>query len=167
MAAVTRPMPSAAAMAGGSPMGVVQGIVGWAAAYPELDVLDVLTSEASRNSQSIESSCAGAAAFADLSTEDVFATNPLEVPSWRKRIDASEVRQAHVPSFFVVAPTSPSHVEDMRSVAERLCKVSTTVEFRTYPGADHDSVLQIAEGDYLAWIADRFAGRPATGNCDA
>lgn len=152
-------------MAGGSPAGLVQGIVGWSAAYPELDAADLLTPQALRESRSIEKSCDAAWTFDGRPTEDVFTADPTKLASWDDRIEASRVNQAPFPVYFVVAPTSDLHVEEVRAVANRLCQVSDAVRFESYPGSDHDSVLRRAQPDYFAWIADRFASTPATGNC--
>jgi acetyl esterase/lipase len=155
----------AVTMAGASPMGLVQGIVGWAAAYPELDAADLLTPQALTDSRSIEQSCDAAWTFEGRPTEDVFIADPTDVSAWDVRIEASRVDRAPFPAFFVVAPLSARHVEEIRTVAKRLCQVSDAVRFESYPGSSHDGVLKLAQPDYLAWIADRFASRPATGNC--
>ena len=154
-------------MAGDSPGLLVQGVVAWAAAYPDLDPADVLTPRALEVSRGIEASCDAAGSFDSRQTDDVFAANPLDVASWRKQIEASRVRQAPFPVLFVVAPGSVRHVEEIRTVTDRLCRVSKAIQFASYPGTDHDSVVDIAQRDYLDWIADRFAGKPATGNCGA
>jgi hypothetical protein len=75
------------------------------------------------------------------------------------------VKHAPFPAFFVVAETSASHVQQIRKVAQRLCRVSSAVRFEVYPGTDHDGVLQAALQDYIQWIADRFGGTTAAGNC--
>jgi acetyl esterase/lipase len=156
----------ASATAGGDPSGVVQGIAGWTSAYPELDPADVLTPRAVRDMGSLESDCETAQSFSGRPAKDIFAADPRNVTAWNKRIDASRVKQVPFPAFFVVAQTSASHVQQIRKVAQRLCRVSSAVRFEVYPGTDHDGVLQAALQDYIQWIADRFAGLPATGNCD-
>jgi pimeloyl-ACP methyl ester carboxylesterase len=155
----------ASAMAGANVSGVVQGVAGYAAAYPELHPADILTPRALRDIQLLEATCEAVRAFVDRPADEVFAANPLDVASWNKRIEASRVRQLPFPAFFVVAPTSASHVEELRAVAKRLCQTKDSVRFESYPGSDHDSVLQVARRDYFAWIADRFASKPAIGNC--
>jgi acetyl esterase/lipase len=155
----------ASAMAGGDPSGVVQGIAGWTSAYPELDPADVLTPRALRDMGSLESDCETAQSFSGRPTKDVFAADPRNVAAWNKRINASRVNQAPFPAFFVVAETSASHVQQIRKVAQRLCRVSQAVRFEVYPGTDHDGVLQAALRDYIAWMADRFSGVPSAGNC--
>jgi pimeloyl-ACP methyl ester carboxylesterase len=155
----------AGAMAGVNVSGVVQGVAGYAAAYPELKPADILTPAALQDIQLLESNCEALRAFVDRPADEVFAANPMDVASWNKRIEAGRVSHLPFPAFFVVAPTSPSHVEDVRTVAKRLCQTKNAVRFDPYPGSDHDSVIEVARRDYFAWIADRFAGKPAIGNC--
>jgi Secretory lipase len=154
----------AAAIAGTNPP--IQGIVAWAAAYPELGIADLLTPQAVSDSRAIETTCEAAGAFFDhRSARDLFATKIRNVAAWDKRIEASVVRKAPFPAFFVAAGTSATGGQDIRAIAQRLCRVSHDIRFEIYPGADHDGVLQAALPDYIAWMADRFAGVPAAGNC--
>lgn len=58
------------------------------------------------------------------------------------------------------------------SVAASLCESGATVEYRTYPGLVHDTwpggAIGINDGampDILAWVADRFSGKPAPTTC--
>ena len=44
-------------------------------------------------------------------------------------------------------------------------QAGTLVDLRTYQGVDHFGVRSVSAPDVLAWIADRFAGRPATTTC--
>jgi pimeloyl-ACP methyl ester carboxylesterase len=145
---------------------IVQGVAGWSSAYPELHAADLLTTGALADIKSIEASCtAWIDLFGNRPKTETFRTDPADSKAWDKRIEASKVRSVAFPVFFVVAPTSPSHVEDVRAVASRLCRVSDAVRIESYLGADHDSVIQVAQTDYFAWIADRFADKPAIGNC--
>jgi pimeloyl-ACP methyl ester carboxylesterase len=155
------------AAAGSSPTGIIQGAVGWSAAYAELELADLLTPAALRASTSLEASCGAASSFDSWGFDEAFSANPLEVAGWRERIEASRVRHTPYATFFVVSPTSERHVENIRAVAARLCSASGSVRLQTYGGTDHDTVVKIAEGDYLTWIEDRFNGTRAAGNCDA
>jgi hypothetical protein len=49
----------------------------------------------------------------------------------------------------------------------RLCQLSTPVDSRTYPGINHIELPLAADRDVLAWIRDRFDGKPAPSNCAA
>jgi hypothetical protein len=37
--------------------------------------------------------------------------------------------------------------------------------FRSYPGLDHDPTMDKSTPDQLAWIRERFAGKPVSSNC--
>jgi hypothetical protein len=45
-----------------------------------------------------------------------------------------------------------------------LCDVGQTVEYRAYPDVGHVDAYKTAP-DVAAWIADRFAGKPAPSTC--
>lgn len=55
--------------------------------------------------------------------------------------------------------------EVAQGVADRLCALGSTVELRSYPAADHSTVVEAAAGDVLAWLAARFAGEAPTSTC--
>jgi pimeloyl-ACP methyl ester carboxylesterase len=50
---------------------------------------------------------------------------------------------------------------------QHLCQLGETVDFATYPGVEHVPLVGAAKPDVLAWVAERFAGTPATSNCTA
>lgn len=51
-------------------------------------------------------------------------------------------------------------------LVQQLCEGGNDVEYRVLPGADHDGSMTDGATGALAWLADRFAGRPSTPNCD-
>jgi len=53
----------------------------------------------------------------------------------------------------------------MRAAAKQMCERRQPVSFRSYPGLDHDPVMEKSTPDQLAWIRARFAGSPALSNC--
>jgi len=53
----------------------------------------------------------------------------------------------------------------IQETVDRACRNGQAVTFRRYPGLDHDPAMGETVADQLAWIRDRFAGRPAPGNC--
>jgi dienelactone hydrolase len=57
---------------------------------------------------------------------------------------------------------SPASVQ---AYVDRLCAQDATVELRTYPTADHGSVMSEARADVLAWMAARVAGEGAPSTC--
>jgi len=50
---------------------------------------------------------------------------------------------------------------------DRMCGFDQVVERRVYPGQSHAGAVGASFDDMLAWMADRFAGRPAPSDCDA
>jgi alpha-beta hydrolase superfamily lysophospholipase len=52
-----------------------------------------------------------------------------------------------------------------RKTASNLCKLGDVVEYQTYAGMDHDPLVYASFRDQISWIAARFAGQPARGNC--
>ncbi len=51
-------------------------------------------------------------------------------------------------------------------LARQLCARGNALEYRTLSGADHDGSMTDGAAAALDWLADRFAGKPATPNCD-
>jgi dienelactone hydrolase len=47
----------------------------------------------------------------------------------------------------------------------KLCQLGTPVDSRTYPGVNHIGLPHAADRDVLAWVRDRFGGKPAPSNC--
>lgn len=46
-----------------------------------------------------------------------------------------------------------------------LCGLGDVVQYRTYPGADHESLLRAAFPDVTTWLRERLRGRPAPQAC--
>ncbi|HXQ45794.1 MAG TPA: lipase family protein [Caulobacteraceae bacterium] len=55
----------------------------------------------------------------------------------------------------------------VRATVSAACARGTSLEFRIYPGLDHDPTMDKSTPDQLAWIGDRFAGRPVGDVCKA
>jgi pimeloyl-ACP methyl ester carboxylesterase len=47
----------------------------------------------------------------------------------------------------------------------QFCAIGQQVEYKTYPGIEHIPLVRAAEPDVMAWVADRFAGKPAGSTC--
>ena len=56
-------------------------------------------------------------------------------------------------------------IEGVRAAVKQICAAKQPVTFRSYPGLDHDPAMEKSTPDQLAWIRDRFAGKPAGSNC--
>ncbi|HLY54624.1 MAG TPA: lipase family protein [Stellaceae bacterium] len=56
-------------------------------------------------------------------------------------------------------------VESVRATVAKACKAGIPVDFKVYPGLDHDPTMTNSTPDQLRWIKDRFAGKPAAPGC--
>lgn len=68
---------------------------------------------------------------------------------------------------FVIAGEGDNSVPiaGVRETVRRACTNHDPVTFRPYPGLDHDPTMINSTPDQIAWIKDRFADKPAPGNC--
>lgn len=55
----------------------------------------------------------------------------------------------------------------LKETAQKACRYGIKMTFRSYPGLDHDPVMEQSTPDQLTWIRDRFAGLPAQDSCTA
>jgi pimeloyl-ACP methyl ester carboxylesterase len=71
-------------------------------------------------------------------------------------------------ALFVIAGEADVTVpiEGVRSLVGAACKAGTAITFRSYPGLDHDPTMEKSVPDQVAWIKDRFAGKPVARSCD-
>ncbi len=56
-------------------------------------------------------------------------------------------------------------ISGVRETVARACRNGIALTFKSYPGLDHDPTMTNSTPDQLAWIRDRFAGKPAMPNC--
>ena len=56
-------------------------------------------------------------------------------------------------------------IAGVREVVTRACGKGTALQFKSYPGLDHDPTMINSTPDQLAWIRDRFAGKAAPSDC--
>ena len=72
-------------------------------------------------------------------------------------------RPAYGPLLMMAgAADTTSPAQGVEQMAERLKALGATVEYRLYPGLDHDPLVFGSFRDQLRWVEDRFAGRPAS-----
>ena len=124
--------------------------------------------------------------YADVTTKGCFAyayaafqndqAAPELKPGWnttpaaRRFFDQARIGEAPIAGpLLVVAGEADQTVPlwAVRATAVSACGHGIGLTLRTYPGLDHDPVMEKSTPDQLAWIADRFAGRPAPAACDA
>jgi pimeloyl-ACP methyl ester carboxylesterase len=95
-------------------------------------------------------------------------------PGWTKNkwvhkfmVENETMKRPVAGPLFVLAGGADHSVppESIRVAAEAACKKGYTIDFRVYPGLDHDPLMEKSTPDQLNWIRDRFAGKPPPDNC--
>lgn len=75
-------------------------------------------------------------------------------------------RRIRVPVYIAQSEEDPIVAPSItRDFAQRLCRSGRRVQYESLPGGDHAHTGRNSSGSALAWIANRFAGKPANSNC--
>ncbi|MGE0723494.1 MAG: lipase family protein [Alphaproteobacteria bacterium] len=151
-------------------------VEGYAAAYPDLDAWAEVAPLARPLARDIAGRCVGGletlVSVAEtwlLPSAGIFAGDPTAGALGRRLAE-------NVPDAPVAAPllVAQGEFDDLVSPAvqaayvARRCAAGQAIDYRTYPGRDHISVLAEESGlpaTLIEWTAARFDGRPATDNC--
>ncbi len=97
-------------------------------------------------------------------------------PGWeaatgvRRLFRETEVAQSPIDGPLLVIAGGGDHtvpIAAVRAEVGEACRRGIALQFRSYPGLDHDPTMVKSTPDQLAWIADRFAGKPASDSCPA
>lgn len=144
----------------GAPGFLLLAVGGWLASDSDVDEDNALTDAGRDSLEALDDGCNPQPTDPVLRDE---ATPQFET---HLAANAAGRQAATVPVLIGVgsddALTTPASAGQ---VAERLCGLGSTVELRTYPATDHLTIVEVAKPDVLAWIADRFAGRPTASTC--
>jgi alpha-beta hydrolase superfamily lysophospholipase len=145
------------------------GVAGYDATNPGAHVNTILTPKGRAGWPLIESSCNGVfTKFWGLGISGVFSKNPLTTQPWAaglRRESPTGIR-SHIPILIMQGGQDRTVWPAFTTrLAQRLCGLGDTIEYRLYPGAEHDTVVMAATTDLLNWITARFAGQPAPTTC--
>lgn len=145
---------------------------GFAAAYPELSLGDVVAQPGRAPLKALGVQCT--IHLGDVIQElavdvESFFRRPMPT-AWRERFQQNT--DGLVPSVapvLVMQGTADTVVNPNGSTqyVQRACGFGRQVQYTTYPGATHQTIPNVARPEYVRWIADRFAGRSAPSNCGA
>ncbi|MEW2525484.1 lipase family protein [Streptomyces sp. NPDC047071] len=149
---------------------IFMAAIGQNAAFPELDLESYLNPLGTSLIGALRTSCVadGSVLGAFKKISDVTTKNPLEQPDWRQRLRESQVgtRAPDAPVYLYHALADeliPYGVG--KQVREDWCAQGARVEWHTIPLGEHVSGVITQSPLAAQWLADRFAGRPAPGNC--
>ncbi|MEH3053328.1 MAG: hypothetical protein PGN13_04860 [Patulibacter minatonensis] len=145
--------------------------VGYDATYPELDLNAYLNDRGkTERSSTILDLCFGdiLSKYKGFHIADVTTTNPLDAPSWRKRLGENALGKS--------APTAPVYMWHSRTdevlpyaatakLREQWCSEGADVEWHPYSGLKHFQAAIVGAPDALRWIDARLRGRPTKNGC--
>ncbi len=148
----------------------LMGFVGFHAAYPTLSYGAILNDAGKTAVATIADECSNEiiGAYAGRHLTDFVIADPATTPGWSDAYAANEPGHTptSVPIFLYqgeadqIIPVSVS-----QTLLQDYCAIGVTVSRKTYPGADHTSVIPAAVADILAFANDRLAGKPAPSSC--
>ncbi len=138
---------------------------------PSFQPSDMLTGEALKRYADVTTKGCWNYAYAAFINAPV---GPVLKPGWDQTPAATrffkenELARAPIGApLFVIAGEADESVPyaQLRAVAKQACSNGEALSFRSYPGLDHDPTMGKSTPDQLAWVRDRFAGKPSSSNC--
>jgi pimeloyl-ACP methyl ester carboxylesterase len=145
---------------------VALAVLGFDAAYPDANVQRVLTPEARQQAKVALTACSGDVLQAFSGDHaSLFASDPLADPQLAAILHQNSAgNQRTSAPILVVQGTADATIPKVLTDAyvAKACAAGDQVDYRTYDGADHGSVIAAAQSDVLAWLAARAGGGTAT-----
>ncbi|MBT2387230.1 lipase family protein [Streptomyces sp. ISL-11] len=149
---------------------ILMAAAGQDAAFPELDLDAYLNDKGRSYVRFLKNNCVSANVVAGLfkRISDVTVRNPLYEADWQRVLRSSNLG-THAPD----RPVYLYHgvVDELipYSVGKRLradwCAKGATVQWKSLPLGEHALGVITESVPAANWLADRFAGRPTSGNC--
>ena len=148
---------------------------GMHAAYPQLSLSAVLTSLGLQAEAAYQYQCnnhLGDVLDNELSdgtlpSTDALFARPLPA-DWLAQLELNTPGRAQTAGpILVMQGTADTVVNPNATTAyvRLACTFKQPVQFSVYAGQTHQTIPVVAQSEYLAWIADRFAGKAAPSNC--
>ena len=141
--------------------------------HPSIDLTRILTPQAIAHLPELQLGCMTRTLtdsyFATAIAKDQFLPDP-DLTAFLAVAARNEPSDLRIPVPTVVMQGTedvtvlPNDTDDM---VRRLCRSGNFVEYRRYPGADHNGSMSAGAADALAWMNARFRAEPVSSNCPA
>jgi len=141
-------------------------VAAWSDAYrvpPE----EVLTPAGRRALDRVRSTCLEELA-SDPATPVVRPSDLLATRPWPGLLARNTPGHAATPAPILIGQGTDDEVvvpAATRALVQRLCHAGDTVELRSYRGAGHFDIPEVASADLIGWTGDRLAGRRPRSSC--
>jgi pimeloyl-ACP methyl ester carboxylesterase len=145
--------------------------IGFNAAYPALDLSAELTPAGRAALARLDTMCQAQAllTYAGKKIQDytIGGVNPIGQPKWQAVLNDNDLgtMKPAVPLLQyhgLLDEVIPYRVES--ALHRQYCALGVTTRLSGYPG-DHVLTQVLAQAEVVGWLAARFAGPPAHGNC--
>ncbi len=152
---------------------VLYAMRSYAAYDPAIDLSGILTDTTIANLPELDEQCMSYAltktSFATAIAKDAFLAAPkLDAFLAKAKDNEPGLLAIGVPTVIMQGDADVTvRPVDTDAVAAELCEGGTLLDYRTYPGADHQGVMKDGADDAATWLKARFAGEKAASNCDA
>lgn len=145
--------------------GAMYIVVAWSDAYRL--PLDVLTPAGRKAVDRVRTTCLEELAK-DPEHVAVHPADLLTTPPWPALLARNTPGHAATPAPVLIAQGTDDEVvvpAATRALVQRLCHAGDTVELRSYRGAGHFDILEVASADMIGWTGDRLTGRRPRSTC--
>ncbi len=153
----------------GSQIGyALAAIAGLKAAYPELNVDDVLNAKGQELLAKVVATCNAAPVVAGVSGADLVTAGSATAPGWANRIAENNPAQVatSIPLFLYQGDADTTvPVEVSAAMQTKYCRLGVISQRKVYPGKGHVDVIPAALTDLLAFATARWSGAPPTNSC--
>ena len=147
-------------------------LTAWPSAYPSLDPQAITTSEGYKNYKRIANQCIlqavlGGQARSALKQE-FFRTSISKVPSWQAVAQAQTAPTLPSSQPLLVAESLSDTVIPPSTTAlymQRGCRAGSDLTELWVDKVSHPELAEVVAPQVIGWLADRFAGLPASSNC--
>jgi len=144
----------------------------WSLTYGDLPLSTVFTPWAISTTPALTQECSGqlAATYTQVPADQVFVSSWKDSPALQAHLIQNEPGMAPSPAPVLMLQgtddTLIPYATTTALVNQRLCRTQhDTVDYESFQGANHGTVVEVAQSDVLQWIAARFAGQPAPDTC--
>lgn len=151
----------------------VLALYAWSLTYGDMPLSSVLTPSAIATTSALDQICIDQATdtYAGVPTDQIFLPGWKDNPLVLAHLTENEPGMAPTSApILVVQGTDDAlipYATTTALVTGRLCRTQhDTVEYMAFQGANHGTVVGVAQSDVLAWIAARFAGQGAPDTCE-
>ena len=154
---------------------VLLNVTGMETFTPSFDAAASLTPAARALLPRVDDACVfellRVGAALDLTTSTTFTHLPFsETPGIRDAVTHMEIPAVQLGHPLLIGQGTNDTMTPLplaNAYAKQHCAAGTKLTYLVYDGEEHSGPMNVGRDDFSKWVAARFRGEPAAGNCDA